>query len=139
MSATEVNRKWTEAINRHDADAFAALYAPNATVQDPQYAQPLEGRDAVRKDMAEFMIAFPDLHAEVRAVIENGSGYASEGVFRGTHTGPLVTPEGELPPSGKPLQFSGSAFYRLDAQGRILEERRYYDLAGLFAQLDVAR
>ena len=136
MSATDASRKWTEAINRHDAGAFAALYAPNAVVQDPQYPQPLEGRDAIHKDISEFMRAFPDLRVELRSVIENGNGYASEGMFRGTHSGPLVTPDGERPPTGKLFEFGGSAFYTLDAQGRILEERRYYDLAGLLAQLE---
>ena len=138
MSAEAVTRRWTEAINRHDAAGFAALYAPNAIVADPQYPEPLEGRDAIEKDMSDFLRAFPDLHVDARLYIEKDETYASEATFRGTNSGPLPTPSGEIPATGKAFAFNGAAFYRLDAQGRILEERRYYDLAGFFAQLEIA-
>ena len=138
MSAAEVTRKWAEAINRHDPAGFAALYAPNAVVQDPQYPAPLEGRDAIQKDMGDFMVAFPDLHMALSSLVEKNDACAVEGTFRGTHSGPLATPSGDIPPTNRQFVVNGAASYRLDAQGRILEERRYYDLAGLFAQLEVA-
>lgn len=137
MAAAEVTRAWVEAINRHDPAGFAALYAPNAIVRDPQYAEPLEGRDAIQRDMETFFTAFPDLQAEVRGVLEAGDSYASEGRFTGTHEGPLATPTGDVPASGKRMAFAGAGFYRLDAKGRILEENRYYDLTGFLAQLGI--
>ena len=137
MSA-DVMRKWAEAINRHDPAGFTALYAPNAIIRDPQYPEPLEGRDAIQKDIVDFMTAFPDLNAALGPVIGKGDICAVEGTFRGTHSGPLATPSGDIAPTGRPFVFNGAGFYRLDAQGRILEERRYYDLAGMFAQLEVA-
>jgi steroid delta-isomerase-like uncharacterized protein len=136
MSGKDVIREWTDALNRHDAGGFAALYAPNAILRDPQYGEPLEGRDAIRKDIEDFLRGFPDLHAVTRSVIESGDAYAAEGTFAGTHQGPLPTPDGEIPPTGRRVEFAGAGFYRLDGQRRILEESRYYDLAGLLAQLN---
>jgi steroid delta-isomerase-like uncharacterized protein len=138
MSGNEVIRDWTAAVNRHDAAGLAALYAPNAILRDPLYGEPLEGRDAIRKDLEDFLRGVPDLHAVTRSVIESGDTFAAEGTITGTHQGPLPTPTGEIPPTGRRLEFRAAGFYRLDGQGRILEETRYYDLAGLLAQLEVA-
>lgn len=137
MSGAEVNRRWTEAVNRHDAAAAAQLYAPNAVVHDPQYDEPLEGRDAVEKDFRDFFAAFPDLTFTTGDVLEDGNRLAGDGRFAGTHQGVLVTEQGDLPPTGRRVDLPGCSIVRLDGQGRILEERRYYDLARLFQQLEI--
>lgn len=137
MKAAETHRKLTDALNRRDSAAFAELYAPNAVVHDPAYDTPLEGRDAVRRDMETFLRTLPDLTVTVRSRIEADGMIASDGVFTGTHEGPLVTPTEEIPASGRSIAFSGAGFYRFDGQGRILEEHRYYDLAGILAQIGV--
>lgn len=138
MSTSELNRRWAEAINRHDARAVAEMYAPNAIVHDPAYREPLEGRDAVLRDLEAFLQAFPDLHFEVGEGFERGAAFAGEGRFTGTHRGVLVTDQGDVPPTGRRIEVAGASFWQLDGQGRILEERRYYDLAGLIAQLEVS-
>jgi steroid delta-isomerase-like uncharacterized protein len=137
MSAPEITRQWVEAVNAHDAHAAADLYAPNAVVHDPSYPEPLEGRDAIRQDFESFFRAFPDLRFDIRQTISDGAINATDGSFSGTHRGPLPTPSGEIPPSGRRMELGGAGFTRLDGQGRILEEHRYYDLAGLLAQLEV--
>jgi steroid delta-isomerase-like uncharacterized protein len=133
--AAEVTRQWNEAFNRHDPAAFAALYAPNAVVRDPSYREPLEGRGAVQGDIEAFLRAFPDVRVTHTTTIEADGQHAVEAVFVATHQGPLVTDDGEIPASGNRMEMHAAGFYRLDGQGRILEERRYYDLAGLAAQL----
>lgn len=137
MSAADVHRRWIEAVNNHDATAAATLYAPNAVVRDPAYQNPLEGREAIQKDFEDFFRAFPDLQFTVRTTIEADGSLASDGAFSGTHQGSLVTDAGEIPPTGKRIESPGAGFWRLDGQGRILEDRRYYDLAGLLSQIGV--
>jgi steroid delta-isomerase-like uncharacterized protein len=136
MTAAEMTRQWIDAFNRHDPAATGALYAPNAVVRDPSYHRPLEGRDAVQRDMEAFMSAFPDAEVRLTHTLEANGSYAVESTFAGTHRGPLVTDSGEIPASGRRMQFDAAGFFRLDGQGRILEEHRYYDLAALAAQLD---
>jgi len=135
MSASEVIQQWVNAVNRRDPAAMAALYAPNAVVHDPQYPSPLEGRDSIQQDMADFLSTFPDLEVTVRSTVVSGNDYALEAAFTATHGGPLLTPGGELPPTGRRVNFDAAGFYRLDGQGRVLEERRYLDLARIAAQL----
>lgn len=136
MSA-EVARKQFEALNRHDVEAYSGFYAENAVVYDPAYAEPLKGRSAVRKDMEDFLRAFPDLQAASRAILADGNVLAIEFSMAGTHKGPLSLPAGEVAATGRTLSFEGGVFARLNAAGEIVEERRYYDLAGQMAQLGV--
>jgi steroid delta-isomerase-like uncharacterized protein len=137
MTAQELQQRWVHTINGRDADAYADLYAPNAIVHDPAYDAPLEGRDAIREDVAAFFRTFPDLRATPRTWLEADGAIAGEGSFEGTHEGPLLTATEQIPASGRRVKFDGAGFYRLDGQGRILEERRYYDLAGMLSQIGV--
>jgi steroid delta-isomerase-like uncharacterized protein len=135
MSAADVYNQQADAVNRGDAEAYSALYAPNAVVHDPAYPEPLEGRDAIRADLEAFMQAIPDLRVSTHALLEAGDTAAGQGSFAGTHLGTLVLPSGEVPPTGRRLEFSGAAFIRLDGQGRVLEEHRYYDLARILSEI----
>ena len=124
-----------EALNRHDAAAFAGFYTPDALVHDPQHAEPLKGRDAIRKDIADFIGAFPDLNFTLKTVVESGDTVAFEGAGKGTHKGPMASPAGEIPATNRPMEFRFAAFLRVNGQGLIAEERRYFDMAGMMQQL----
>ena len=123
------------AFNEHDAAGFTAFYADDAVVVDPGYPEPLRGREAIEKDMSGFLTAMPDVRATVTNVLAAGDTVAIEMDVTGTQTGPLELPDGELPPTGRRVVQRFAAFSRFDEQGRIAEERRYYDLAAIQAQL----
>jgi predicted ester cyclase len=56
-------------------------------------------------------------------------------VFVGTHTGPLVLPDGaELPPTGKRVEVSGMELVRV-RDGKIVVDNLYYDNLAVAAQL----
>ena len=128
-------KEQVEALNRHDADAFAAFYAPDASIDDPQYPEPLKGRDAIRKDIADFFAAFPDMNFALKSVVESGDTVAFEGAGKGTHKGPMASPAGEIPATNRTVEIRFAAFLRVTDQGLIAEERRYFDLAGMMQQL----
>jgi steroid delta-isomerase-like uncharacterized protein len=127
-----------EAMNAHDVSAFAGFYADEAVVVDPQYPEPLRGRAAVEQDARAFLTAFPDLRMVLVSALFDDRTIAAEATLSGTHDGPLVLPDGELPPTGRRLEFPMAVFSRVDDSGRIVEERRYYDLAGQQRQLGLA-
>jgi len=135
VSAKDIYARAAEAFNKHDARTFAALYAPDAVVYDPTYPQPLKGRDAILQDFTDFVRAFPDAQFELLAVLEDGREAAGEFRVSGNHNGPLALPTGEVPATGKPLSFGGGAFSRFNDQGEIVEEHRYFDVAGQLSQL----
>ena len=123
------------AINAHEAARLAAFYSEDAVVRDPQYREPLHGRAAVANDSLAFFTAFPDLRAEVTCSVVSGSTLAAEMTLAGAHTGPFALPSGAVPPTGRPLRFEMAFFNRIDDQGLIADERRYYDVADQLEQL----
>jgi steroid delta-isomerase-like uncharacterized protein len=138
MSAQETFKKEVASLNRHDAAAFAAGYAPAAIVHYPAYPKPLRGTDAIKKDVTDFLVAFPDLKARVSKTVISDNSFAIEWSVSGTHKGPLIAPGGPIAATKKKVELRGAAIGRLDKQGRIAEERRYYDLAGLLDQLGLS-
>jgi ketosteroid isomerase-like protein len=64
------------AFNRHDAEAMAAPYAPDAVLTSSDRCAPLQGRDAVRRIHAELFAAAPDIKDELKEVIAEGDRVA---------------------------------------------------------------
>jgi steroid delta-isomerase-like uncharacterized protein len=138
MSAKDSYARAVEGFNKEDTRVFAALYAANAIVHDPLYPQPLQGRDTIEQDAVDVRRAFPDARFTLRELIEAGDITAVEYNLSGTHSGPLATPDGEIPATGKALSIDGAVFSRLNSHGEVMEERRYYDVAALLTQLGLS-
>lgn len=135
MSTNDTIRAQFEAFNRHDATAFAACYAAEAVVTDPQTPEPFTGTRAIARDVGEWFGSFPDVEACLTRTVVSGTDYAAEWSMSGTHKGPLVTPEGHVPATDKPIRVSIVTIGRTGPDGRIVEERRAYDLAEVMRQL----
>jgi steroid delta-isomerase-like uncharacterized protein len=139
MTAFEdLAKKWTDAFNKHDARAVAAHYAQDSVAYDPFYPEPLKGRAAIEKDTADFFRGFPDLRVELINIFEKGDRAAGEIKMTGTNSGPLVTPMGEVPATGKRIDLRGALVGRINAENLIVEERRYYDTGTMMKQLGLA-
>lgn len=138
MSANQTYGRVLESFNQNDPKEYAAAYAPNTVVSDPLYPQPLMGRDAIEQDVVDVRRAFPDARLTFRGIHEMGSDVALEYTLTGTNLGPIATPDGEIPATRRALKVDGAAFSRLDEDGHIIEERRYYDIAGMLAQLGIS-
>lgn len=78
--------------------------------------------------------AISDLHIGIEDIIADGNGKA---VKRWTATGVNTGSLAGLPPSNKPVSFSGTSTYRIE-NGRIAESWYVYDLFGLLQQLTPA-
>jgi len=132
-------KKFAKAMNDHDAKAVSALYADDAVAYDPFYPEPLRGRQAIEEDAASTFKAFSDLRVEVFNVIEKDDrNGAAEYSYKGTNDGPLATPGGDIPATNKKFDMRGSGFGKLNEDGQIVEERRYYDTGQLMQQLGLS-
>ena len=136
MSLVDALRQAVAAFNAHDPAGWAATYAGDTIVHDPFYPEPTRGRAGVEKDTADFIRAFPDARMEIVGTpLAEGATVAAQFVVVGTHDGPLATPEGDIAPTGRPVRLEGSVFTTVDEHGQAIDERRYYDVAGLLRQL----
>jgi hypothetical protein len=72
----------------------------------------------------------------LRSRLIDGLTVVSENVLAGTHTGPLRTPQGEVPATGRRVESHGIAVQRVRA-GLVESEHLYFDQLDLLAQLGV--
>jgi steroid delta-isomerase-like uncharacterized protein len=135
-AATSIVDRVVAAIEARDADAFAALYAEDAILREPVFAEPSRGRDAIRQGEQALMEAFSDISVEVGTVVADGRTVAVEAVLGASHTGPLDLGEGEtLDATGRRIELPMAWFFEVGEDGLIRAERDYFDTGSLMAQL----
>jgi steroid delta-isomerase-like uncharacterized protein len=81
--------------------------------------------------------AMPDSNGTIESVAVSGNTVVLELTWRGTHTGPLRTPSGDLPPTGN--RFEVRACMVVDvADGQARTMRQYFDMMTMLTQLGIA-
>ena len=137
--ATNLAQRIADAFNAGDVNAFAACFAPDAVQIHPFFPEPLHGRDAIRAAEGAMFAAFEHISMDVLTVLETGNKVAMELAVKATNTKPLAMPDGGvLPPTGRSVDLTMSAFLTLDAAGQILESHRYQDNLAFMRQLGIA-
>jgi steroid delta-isomerase-like uncharacterized protein len=126
-------RRWQEALTRRDLDALSGLYAEDAVVESP-LAGTVTGREAFAQAHGSMFAAFPDLTHEFEPPLVDGSRVAIVAQNAGTHSGMLMG----LPPTGRSFRFR-LVFLLEVREGRIVRDRRIYDLTGLLVQVGVLK
>jgi steroid delta-isomerase-like uncharacterized protein len=135
MTPQEVANKWVDAFNKKDLKALMALYAENCVNAQPHLPVPLKGKAATAEDLGGFFKAFPDMEMKVLAIVASGDTAAMEWTITGTQTGAMTGPMGTIPATNKRVTVTGAEFTRHDAQGLIVDERGYFDMASFMMQL----
>jgi steroid delta-isomerase-like uncharacterized protein len=121
-----------DALNHGDLDAAVDLFADDVETITP--GGTLQGRDAFRALGEGFLAAVPDMRHEIVRTFEDGDTIVVEGVYSGTQTGPLVTPQGTLPASGNAFAFPFVDIMQA-RDGRCVSHRVYWDNVTFLAQL----
>jgi len=129
---TEHLVSYLKAIDAHDLDSVRNAYADDVAIRAP--GTELDGRDAAAAWMDAFVRAFPDLRHEILSTAEADDTVALEARFTATHTGPLASPDGDIPPTGKAVDLVYADVLRF-ASGRIRSEHVYFDQLGFLTQL----
>jgi steroid delta-isomerase-like uncharacterized protein len=133
--ALERHQQAVDAFNAHDVEAVADLYAAEAVLHDPQQPEPVHGRDAIREGYAEMFRSFPDMRVNILNRHVEGDLMMYEIRLIGTNKGPIPSPGGDIPPTGRSIDLPAAVFADLDGDGRFRDTRRYYDVAEMMRQL----
>lgn len=80
--------------------------------------------------------AFPDSKATFEAAHVSGNTVILEVTWRGTHSGPLRTPTGDIPATGKKIEMRACQVVDI-ADGKARGIRQYFDMATMMTQLGV--
>lgn len=124
--------RYVELYNEGDLDGVMDLYADDAVQLMPDGT--FEGRNAIHDRLAKELAGFAGIAHRVVSYVEGGDAFADEWVFVGTHTGPIVLPDGtELPPTGKRIEVKGMELVGV-RDGKIVFDNLYYDNLAVAAQ-----
>lgn len=131
--AQEVGAQFVEAFNAHDELRMRELSAENEVFEAPGDIR-LEGRDATVAYAMSWLNAFEDARIDVHDEHVAGDWVVQEFVFSGTHTGPLLSPAGEIPPTNRQLRGRGVQIFRVE-DGLVVDTRLYFDQVQVLTQL----
>jgi predicted ester cyclase len=120
--------------NARDFDRGMAQATADVEWRNIATGQSFQGPQGYRQYQTGWANAFPDAQVEVTNVIADEQGAVVEFIGRGTHTGPLVTPQGEIPPTGRPVEIRFCEVMQMQG-GKLVGGRIYFDAASLLGQL----
>ena len=126
-------RAWTE----HNLDNLLSLLAPDFVSRSPLSQGRAAGKDMIAKGFAMFAQALPNLREEVVSLVAQGEKVACEVVETATFTGSMALPTEVIAPTNRPYTLPVAAFFRLNAQGLIVEQRTYWDTAAWAHQIGI--
>jgi len=137
MSAEEnakLARSLYDMFNKGDIDGMVAQAAESVEVMGVPSGMTLHGPEGMRQYTQSWASAFPDAQIEITNVVVSEDSAVVEFRGRGTHTGPLVGPQGEISPTGKAVDVPFCDIYQIK-EGKITSLRSYFDTATLMGQL----
>ncbi len=124
-----------DSFNNRDLNAWVSVVAPNAEFNYPGFRA--TNRDAALAYNAPFLAAFSDLHFQYHFLMIDGNRTVVKLTGRGTHDGPLVTPAGTFPATGRRIHVDGISVVE-SRDGQIVVEETYWDRIGMLEQMGVA-
>lgn len=133
--ARRVLERAIEFWNAGDRETWAALYAEDVVYEAPG-GQRISGlADLKSKYFDALLTAAPDRSSRDVVLFVDGEYVVEQARYVGTHTGPLLSPDGvEVPATGKQFDFPFVGIFRVHG-GKIQSIRIYYDQIDLFTQL----
>jgi steroid delta-isomerase-like uncharacterized protein len=118
------------AWNNHDLDHLLTLYTPDYEGTDVGESGPHRGLDDLRRSLAAYLEAFPDLHFVTDSLIVQGNQLSLAWTARGTHLGKLMN----IPPTSHPVTVRGVSL--LTVQNNKFSRGFYiWDVAGLLRNI----
>lgn len=131
-SSDVVRRFVDDVLNRGRYEALTEIIHPNYRYEGPDGAQ-LNGLDELQMLVEGYRAGFSDFRVAITSEVANGDLFAMTMLLTGTHDGEF---DG-IPATGERLCLPMAVFTRI-ADGRIVEDREFYDTGTMLAQLGLA-
>jgi predicted SnoaL-like aldol condensation-catalyzing enzyme len=127
---TIIRRFVEEGLNKRQATLIDEVYAADYTGHDPDRPAPRTVEDLKQGMVGLLGKVFPDAQYSIEELVAEGDTVVWHWTFRATHQGEVMG----IPPTGRPITFSGVNIFRL-AGGKIVEDWVYRDTVGMLRQL----
>lgn len=120
-----------------DLEGWKARFAPGGIFTDQSIQVTYEGDD-LDYPVRQYGTAFADMHRELYDMWTVGDTVIVRLALQGTHTGPLATPFGTIPPTGNKMDAPCADIFDLE-NGRIKRFDCYPEGSVILTQLGVIR
>lgn len=123
-----------EMFNNKDMNGLLGLVTDDFELIDMALGMTWRGKAGWKEWLEAWAVSLPDAKTRLDSLAADGDLIFTEHTGTGTHTGPLQTPGGAIPPTGKTikLQFAEAFTMRDD---KIRQMKAYWDSATLMRQL----
>jgi steroid delta-isomerase-like uncharacterized protein len=128
----KIVREMHEAWNAKDLDRCASYAHPDAQMTNMPFGTTLSYREYIEN----WAQAFPDGKIELKSVVAQGDKAVAEFTGRGTHSGTLKGPTGDLPATQRRVEVPCVECYSF-RDGKLTEGRAYFDAFSMFTQLGI--
>ncbi len=129
-----VARGLVEAFNVSNWEGCEAAMTADSVYDEAATSRRLEGVEDIILYWQGWKEAMPDLKGTVTNVCGAGNTVLIEVTWKGTHTGPLQSPSGTVPATGKEQTTRAGWVMNFD-DGKIKESRHYFDMLSFMQQL----
>ena len=134
QSIVDIAKAQITAYNNKDWNAVADTLAPSCVYDEIATHRRVQGISDIETAWRGWATAMPDSKGSFDSVSVSGNTVTLELTWRGTQSGPLQTPTGALPPSGRKIEIRACQIVEV-ADGKVQAIRHYFDMATLLQQL----
>lgn len=131
---TQLAHQLLDAFCKADWVAYRSVVTPDVTYEESGTGRRIEGADAYLELLKGWHTALPDVSVEVVNAIAREDQAALRVLWRGTHRGPLQTPEMTIPATGRSIEVAAVVWHQAK-DGRIGSIFHSLDVMGMMAQL----
>lgn len=133
-----VAQKLYDCFNKRNWSAIPDFTASNFVLYDMATGRQLKGVEGMKQWLMEWSTICSDMRTDQTTVIASSDNYVTiEGKAHGRNDGPIATPQGTLPATGRPLAVQWVDLLQVQ-QGKITQVRCYYDTMSIMNQLGFA-
>ena len=130
----QLTRELHDTFSNNQFDKTLELVSDNVKVNAYAFGMTFNNKEGFSAFMQSFKSAFPDIKIKHTNIVSNGNKVAVEFTARGTHNGPLQTPAGPIPPTGKTVDFTVAEFYVWE-NGKVVSMNNYQDAGSIMRQI----
>jgi ketosteroid isomerase-like protein len=130
----QLTRDMHNYFSNNQFDKILERAADDITVDAIGLNTVFNGKKGLTDFMSIYKKAFPDLVLEHTNIFSSGNQVTVEFIARGTNTGPLLTPKGEIPATGRSASSKVSEQW-IWKDGKVKSIHSYSDTASLLIQL----
>jgi len=134
LSIVDVAKAGLNAYNEKNWDKARASLLPDSVYDEVGTGRKVQGVNEILALWQGWARAIPDSRATINNELTFGNTAVLELTWRGTHTGPLQTPTGELAPTGKRIELRACQVIEVSGD-RTKVIRQYFDMATMLKQL----